>query len=159
MATRPLTGLVAGLLAGAAGVTAHNAVNYVHQAVTGKSAPSSPASGVPANTADGAADTSSKHQAAAAGPLGGTVLGLVVGAVAGSLRGVASTPPQPVASALVGLAAWGSAVAAAAATGSAPTTDAEQTLVDALSHLAFGVVTVLTLHQLVDPRTAVVGRR
>lgn len=156
MASRPLAGIAAGLLAGAAGVTAHNAVNYLHQALTGTAAPSSPASSVPARTADGAAD--SHAQSAAAGPLGGTILGVGLGAVAGALRGLSTTPPQPVASAGLGVAAWASALGAAAATGAARPATPEQTVVDALSHLAYGVVAVLTLHHLLDPRTPVAPR-
>jgi hypothetical protein len=156
MASRSLTGLAAGLLAGAAGVTAHDAVTYVHQALTGSASPSSPGSDVPAGTADGA--TPASVQSAAAGPLGGTVLGIVIGAAAGALRGLSTTPPQPVAAIGVGAAAWASALGAAAATGAARPAPPQQTAVEALSHLAYGVVTVLALHHLLDPRTPVVPR-
>ena len=77
---------------------------------------------------------------------------------AGALRGVSTTPPQPVAMAAVGGAAWGSALAAAAATGAARPTSPASTVAEAVSHLAYGAVTVLTLHWLLDPATPLVRR-
>lgn len=160
MASTTLVGLAAGALAGAAGTTAHNAVTYLHQALTGTASPSSPASDVPARTAGDADDAvvDSAKRPDAAGPLGGIGIGVGVGMLAGALRGVSTTPPQPVAALAVGGAAWAAALGASAATGNARSTSATETVVEALSHLAHGAVTVIALHWMLDPRTPVAPR-
>lgn len=161
MADNRLAGIAAGLLAGAAGATAHDAVTYLYQAVTGGTSPSSPRSNTPAATAEGAqggSPSSPDAQSAAAGPLGGVLVSLAVGAAAGALRGETATPPQPLAMAAVGGAAWGGALAGASVTGAARPTSPASTVVEAVSHLAYGVVTVLTLHWLLDPQTPLVRR-
>ena len=162
MADTRIAGIAAGLLAGAAGATAHDAVTYLYQAVTGGTSPSSPRSNTPAATAEGAqggSPSTPDAQSAAAGPLGGVLVSLAVGAAAGALRGEKATPPQPLAMATVGGAAWGSTLAAASVTGAARTTSGGAAAVEAVSHLAYGVVTVLTLHWLLDPQTPLVRRR
>lgn len=153
-------GVVAGLLAGAAGATAHNATSYLVQLATASSAPASPTGGVAADTAagfvgdDGSAHTSD-HGAVvqAAGPLGGIGIGLGVGAVAGALRSDAATPPQPLAAVALGAAAWGVSLGASTAAGAPRDLTTAAMLSDAAAHLAYGIVTVLTLHRLLDPRT------
>jgi len=155
-----LAGIAAGLLAGAAGATAHDLVNYVHHAVTGRAAPSSPTAATPTRTADQAGDDAGPtgSQAQAAGPLSGALVGVGIGGAAGGLRALSTTPPQPVAALALGGAAWGAAIAGSAATGAAPAGDVTSAVVDGLSHLAYGVVTVLTLHWLLDPRTPLISR-
>lgn len=148
-----IAGVVAGLLAGAAGATAHNAVGYLHQVLTSTPAPSSPTSTVPANTAAGAGGSGRDTRAGGAGALGGLGIAVGVGALAGALRSVATTPPQPAAAAALAAAAWGTSLAASTAGDAPRDTSPAGLAVDGLAHLAYGLVTVLTLHRLLDPLT------
>lgn len=100
---------VAGLIAGAAGTTALNAVTYLDMAIRGR-----PASAVPDETVEkiqtlfgttgsgGAADTSRRT---AMGALGGIVTGLVVGTAASYARAAGLRLPTPAGAVATGLAA------------------------------------------------------
>jgi len=68
-------------------------------------------------------------------------------------RSLSTTPPQPAAAAALGFAALGTSVAVTSATGTPRDTSAAATLVDLAAHLAYGIVTVFTLHRLLDPHT------
>lgn len=160
------TGALAGLLAGAAGATAHNATSYLVQLATATPAPASPTGGVAADTAaglagnDGAKHTSDPQVTArAAGPLGGIGIGLGVGALAGALRSEKATPPQPLAAVALGVAAWGASLGASTAAGAPRDLTTTAMLSDAAAHLAYGIVTVLALHRLLDPATPHLRRR
>ncbi len=108
---KPWTGVTAGLLAGAAGATALNAVTYLDQALTGDSPTASPAGPSVSETArqgNGAEGAQiSSVRARALGPLGGLGIGLGVGAAAGAIRGTNFTPPPALAAVLTGLVAMG----------------------------------------------------
>lgn len=145
-------GVVAGVLAGLAGAGAHNAVAYLVQLVTSTPPPASPTSATPTETARSLAGASA-GRSAAAGPLGGLGIGVGVGAVAGALRSLSTTPPQPAAAAVLGLTAWGTSAAVTSATHTPRDTSVTAMVGDLAAHLAYGLVTVLTLHRLLDPRT------
>lgn len=153
------TGLTAGMLAGAAGATALNAVNYADQAVRGNAPTSSPAG---PNVASAAAQVTKAgpNRAAALGPLGGLGVGVGIGALAGVVRGRSATPPPVLAAVLTGLAALAVGDGVALATGTArsdwkrPVT----LLRELVPHLVYGAVTGVALHRMVDPNTSAVGR-
>jgi len=95
----------------------------------------------------------SAGRSAAAGPLGGLGIGVGLGADAGALRSLSTTPPQPAAAAALAFAALGTSVTVTSATGTPRDTSAAATLGDLAAHLAYGIVTVFTLHRLLDPHT------
>lgn len=153
------TGISAGMLAGAAGATALNAVNYADQAVRGNAPTSSPAGPHVAATA-AEVTKAGPTRAAALGPLGGLGVGVGVGALAGFVRGRVATPPAVLAAALTGLAAMAVGDGVALATGTArsdwhkPVT----LLRELVPHLVYGAVTGVALHRMLDPHTTDIAR-
>lgn len=156
-----LTGLTSGLIAGAAGATALNTVTYVLQAVQG-----TPSSATPDQAAQAVVEATGaevpgspdqrQNRLEGLGPLAGYAVGLGVGAVAGALRGSTAKVPFPVAVAGVGLGAM--AISDTVMTLLKITDPRSWTpktvLSDAVPHLAYGAVTVLGLHRMLDPHTA-----
>lgn len=157
---RPFAGIVAGSLAGMAGATALNAVTYVDQVVRAR-----PAGDAPKKTVRALADAAdldlpgSAREVDArlegAGPLAGLAVGIGVGAAAGLLRGVHVTVPKLLAIAVVGLGAMALSDTVMTRLGVTEPRSwtAESLAADALPHLAYGLVTVHTLHRLLDPTT------
>ena len=144
-----------GALAGAAGTTALNAATYLDMSVRGRSTSSTPEDTVEALAGaagvdvPGDAETKS-NRLSGMGPLLGIVTG--VGALIGTLRYAGLRLPAPLAAVVVGAAAMGASDGSMTALG---VTDprqwnADSWLSDALPHLAYGAVTVATLHAL-DP--------
>ncbi|GAB2476200.1 hypothetical protein [Jatrophihabitans fulvus] len=164
--SRIWNGIVTGMLAGAAGATAKNAVSYLDQAVTQDAPPSSPQSSAVGGTAGAVTDAAPGQQssavtgnrAAALGNLGGLGIGLGVGAVAGALRGDHATPNPVVAASAVGVAAMAVGNGLAAATGQSSARSGGNLARDLVAHLAYGAVTSWALHRLLDPRTPAVAR-
>lgn len=157
------TGVTGGLLAGAAGATAKNAVSYLDQALTHDAPPSSPNSSTVAQTAGSVADAAgaetSGARVTAAGALGGLGIGLGVGAVAGVVRGANRTPNPLVAALITGLAAMGVGDGLAAVTHSSKkVTQPTQLARDVVSHTAYGAVTAYALHRILDPAPTRVSR-
>ena len=153
------SGITAGALAGAAGATALNAVDYADQAVRGDAATSSAAGPHVAATAREITGVA-PNRAAALGPLGGLGVGVVIGAVAGALRARSTTPPKPVAFVVTGLAALavGDGVALATGTARRDWNNPVTLLRDLVPHLVYGVVTGNALHRMLDPHTADIAR-
>jgi hypothetical protein len=147
--------ILRGAAAGAAGTTALNATTYVDMAARAR-----PPSSTPKRAVDELAERSGhpvpgtdeqrENRLGGLGPLAGTATGVGVGAVAGLLRPVLTRLPVPLGALLLG----GTAMAAA----DAPLAKLELTdpsswsgtdwLTDALPHLAYGLVTFLTLRAL-----------
>ena len=152
-------GLTAGVIAGAAGATALNAVTYLDQTIQGDAATSSPASGAPAAAASELTGVDATR-AAGLGPLGGLAIGLGVGAVAGLTRGANATPPPLVAAVVTGVAAMlvGDGVAVATGTAESDWASPAKLLRNLVPHLAYGVVTGAALHRMLDPRTSIIHR-
>lgn len=157
---RPLSGGVAGVLAGMAGATALNAVTYLDQAARGR-----PAGDTPGQTVNALADTAGvdvpgnaeerQNRLEGLGPLAGLAVGIGVGALSGLLRGFSIKVPKAVAAVAVGLGAMAVSDSTMAALGiSDPRSWTPSSVaMDAIPHLAYGAVTVATLHRLLDPRT------
>jgi hypothetical protein len=146
---------MAGLLAGAAGTTALNAVTYADMALRGRAA-----SGVPERLVDrlglplGDDEKASNRRQAVA-----TLLGIGVGLGVGAAYGLAGGAPRTPA----GLAAGAVALAVAASlAGDGPpvalgltdprTWTAADWLSDVVPHLTYGVVTAVTYDQLTRKR-------
>ncbi len=159
MAT-PFAGVVAGMIAGAAGSTALNAVSYADQALRGR-----PAGDTPAETARTLADVTDvtvpggpderQNRFEGLGPLAGLAVGVGVGALAGVLRSYRVKIPKGLSAVTVGLGAMAiSDTTMAALKVSEPKDWTAGTVVaDAVPHLAYGLVTTAALHRLLDPRT------
>lgn len=157
---RPLSGAVAGILAGMAGATALNAVTYADQAIRAR-----PAGDTPGQTVNALADTAGigvpggaderQNRLEGLGPLAGLAVGVGVGALSGILRGFSVKVPKLVAATVIGLGAMGiSDTTMTALKVSDPRSWTPGSVAaDAIPHLAYGVVTVLTLHRLLDPQT------
>ncbi|MDQ6752399.1 MAG: hypothetical protein M3017_03050 [Actinomycetota bacterium] len=162
---RPVRGLVAGAVAGAAGTTALNAVTYLDMVLRAR-----PASGTPETTVQKMADLAGvqipgddeqrKNRVAGLGPLSGLAVGVGVGAVLGVGRAAGCRP---------GLFACSLAAAAAALVGSnGPMTvlgvtdprrwSAVDWVSDLVPHLIYGVVTAAALQGL-DPAICRTSRR
>ena len=152
-------GLSAGILAGAAGATALNAVNYADQAVRGN-APTSSAAGPHVASTAAEVTKAGPVRAAALGPLGGLGVGVAVGALAGLVRGSAATPPPVLAAVATGLVAMAAGDGVALATGTArPDWRAPVTLLrELVPHLVYGAVTGIALHRMLDPQATDVRR-
>ena len=158
--SRPLTGAVAGLFAGAAGATALNLVTYVDQALRAR-----PATDTPGQAVNALSDTigvdvpggpdERQNRLEGLGPLAGLAVGLGVGAVAGALRGYSIKVPKVVAAAVIGLGAMAiSDTTMTALKVSDPRSWTPATVArDAIPHLAYGAVTTAALHLMLDPRT------
>lgn len=146
-----------GLLAGAAGATALNAVTYAQQAVQG-----TPSSATPDQAAQAVAQAagvdvpgdadSKQNRLEGLGPLSGFAVGLGVGALAGLLRARGVRLPALVAAAAVGLGAMGISDATMAALGITDPRSwtASSVAQDAAPHLVYGAVTVLALRRMLD---------
>jgi hypothetical protein len=144
-----------GGLAGAAGTTALNAATYLDMAARGRPASSTPEdtvevlAGKVGVTVPGGEDTR-PNRLSGLGALLGTATGVGIGAVFGALRYAGLRLPGPVAAVAAG------GVAMVASNGSMTAlgvTDPREWhaigwLSDALPHLAYGAVTVATLHAL-----------
>ena len=160
--TKAWAGISAGLLAGAAGATAKNAVSYLDQASTGSEPVSSPTGSTVTNTATTAsavaAQTVDRTRGAALGPLGGLAIGVGVGAAAGLMRGSNATPNPVVAAVVMGVAAMGVGDGVAAAAGQSPSFSANKLIRDLVAHLSYGAVTGYALHRMLDPHTSKVAR-
>jgi hypothetical protein len=142
--------IAAGLLAGAAGTTALNAVTYADMALRGRAA-----SEVPARLVDRVAgavglklgdDETAAHRRQGLAALSGFAIGLGVGAaygLAGGARG-----PAGIAAGAVGLAVAASLASEAPATvlglTDPRTWPADAWVSDLVPHLAYGVVTAVT---------------
>ncbi len=162
--SRVLSGLTSGLLAGAAGATALNALTYAQQAVKG-----TPSSATPDQTAQAVVESvggsvpgnpdARQNRLEGMGPLAGYGVGLGVGALGGVLRALRVKVPFPVAAAGLGLGAMALSDGVMSAVGITdprswtPSSVAQ----DAVPHLIYGAVTVLALHRMIDPRTVTVG--
>lgn len=157
---RPLSGAVAGILSGMAGATALNVVTYVDQAVRAR-----PAGDTPGQTVNALADTAGlevpggaedrQNRLEGLGPLAGLAVGMGVGALSGILRGFSIKVPKAVASMAVGLGAMAiSDTTMTLLEVSDPRSwTVRSVAADVLPHLAYGAVTVATLHRLLDPQT------
>lgn len=158
--SRRTAGLTSGLLAGAAGATALNLVTYAKQALQG-----TPSSATPDQAAEavvrsvgaevpGSPDTR-QNRLEGLGPLSGLAVGLGVGALGGLLRAQTVKVPFAVAAAALGLGAMAISDSVMTALGiTDPRTWTASTVVnDAGPHLAYGAVTVLALHRMLDPHT------
>lgn len=161
---RPIAGIVAGSLAGMAGATALNATTYLDQVVRARPGGDTPQQAVSklADVAGLDIPGSSREVDArldGAGPLAGLAVGIGVGAAAGLLRGIHIKVPKLLAIAAVGLGAMALSDTVMTKLGiTEPRTwTAESIAADALPHLAYGLVTVHTLHRLLDPTTPQVG--
>lgn len=144
-----------GALAGAAGTTALNAATYLDMAGRGR-----PPSSTPENTVEvlagkvgvqvpGGADTRPNRLSGLAALLG-TATGVGVGALFGALRYAGLRLPGPVAAVAAGAAAMGASDGSMTALGVTDPREwgASGWLSDVLPHLAYGAVTVATLHAL-----------
>jgi hypothetical protein len=147
--------VMAGLLAGAAGTTALDAVTYADMALRGR-----PASGVPEKLVDRLGlplgdeeKASNRRQAVAA------LVGMGVGVGVGAAYGLTGGPPRTPAGLLAGALAL---AAAASLAGDGPpvalgltdprTWTAADWLSDAVPHLAYGVVAAVTYDRLTCKR-------
>jgi hypothetical protein len=158
--SRLLTGITSGLLAGAAGATALNAVTYAQQAARG-----TPSSATPDQAAQAAVEAvgarvpgspdTRQNRLEGLGPLTGYGVGLGVGAVAGVLRAYWVKVPIALAPAIVGLGAMAISDGVMTALGiTDPRAWTPASVInDAVPHLAYGSATVLALHRMLDPHT------
>lgn len=157
---RFVTGITSGLLAGAAGATALNAFTYAQQAVKGTLSSATPDQAAQATIeaagghVPGTPDQQ-QNRLEGLGPLSGYGVGLGVGALAGLLRAYRVKVPIGLAPVIVGLGAMAISDGVMTALGiSDPRTWTTSSIVDdALPHLAYGGVTVLALHRMIDPHT------
>jgi hypothetical protein len=157
---RPIAGGFAGVLAGAAGATALNLVTYMDQAARAR-----PAGDTPGQTVNALADKAGigvpgnadqrENRLEGLGPLAGLAVGLGVGAISGLLRGYTIKVPKAVAAVAIGLGAMGisDATMTALKVSNPKTWTPGSVAADAIPHLAYGAITTLTLHLLLDPRT------
>lgn len=145
--TSILSGLARGAAAGAAGVTALNAVTYLDMAYRARPASDTPqqlveraADGVGLDVPGGEKERQNRLQGL--GPLAGILTGVAVGAAAGALRAAGVRLPAGLAAPLVGLAAMAGADLPLAATGlSDPRTwSTVDWAADLVPHLAYGAV-------------------
>lgn len=156
----PIAGIAAGIIAGAAGTTALNAVSYADQALRGR-----PGGSSPKQTVDALADAAgvdvpggreaSGNRSEGLGALAGMGVGIGVGIAASLLRTERVKAPKGVAAVAVGLGAMAISDSVMAALGISDPREWTSTTVamDALPHLAYGLMTTATLHRLLDPRT------
>jgi hypothetical protein len=145
--TSILSGALRGAAAGAAGVTALNAVTYLDMAFRARPASDTPqqlvervAAGVGVEVPGGEEERQNRLQGL--GPLAGILTGVAVGALAGALRAAGLRLPAVVAAPLVGLTAMAGADGPLAATGlSDPRTwAASDWAADLVPHLTYGAV-------------------
>ncbi len=140
--------IIKGLIAGAAGTAALNAVTYLDMLTRGR-----PSSSVPADTADRLADSvgvefgdedEGQARRTAAGALMGYGAGLGIGALYGALEGRTRDLPRPVSAVLVGLAAMAGSDVPATMTGATDPRrwNATSWLADLVPHLVYGAATV-----------------
>lgn len=162
--SRALSGLTSGLIAGAAGATALNAWTYAQQALQGTPSSATPdqaaqavVQSVGGQVPGGPAEVANRLEGM--GPLAGYGVGLGVGSLAGLLRALRVKVPFPVAVAVVGLGAMAVSDTVMSAVGiTDPRTWTPASVAqDAVPHLAYGAVTVLALHRMIDPHTMQVG--
>jgi hypothetical protein len=144
-----------GALAGAAGTTALNAATYLDMAARGR-----PSSSTPQDTVEAMARTigaevpgdeeTRQNRLSGLGALLGTVSGVGVGALLGTLRYAGLRLPAPLATLAAGAAAMAASNGGMTALGVTDPRqwDANGWLSDALPHLAYGAVTIATLHAL-----------
>jgi hypothetical protein len=144
-----------GALAGAAGTTALNAASYLDMAVRGRPASSTPEQSVEAIAARAGVEIPGEgetrdNRVAGLAPLFGTATGIGVGVVFGLLRWAGLRLPGPVGAVVVGGTAMAAADVSLTRLGLTDPKEwgAAGWLSDALPHLAYGAVTVATLHAL-----------
>lgn len=151
-ARRLLAGAATGMVAGAAGTTALNAATYLDMVVRGR-----PASGTPEDTVVELASRSGvgvpgdrehrAHRVSGLGPLLGIATGVGVGAAAGVVHAGGLRMPFPAAALLTSAAAMVAANGPMSAVGISDPRgwSGADWAADALPHLAYGVVTKLTI--------------
>lgn len=161
---RPFAGIVAGSLAGMAGATALNATTYLDQAVRAR-----PAGSTPRQTVGKLADAAGvdipgsgkevDNRLEGMGQLAGYGVGIGVGALAGLLRGSHVKVPKLLAIVAVGLGAMALSDTVMTRLGVTEPQEwtAESIAADAIPHLAYGFITVHTMHRLLDPTTPLVS--
>jgi hypothetical protein len=144
-----------GALAGAAGTTALNAATYLDMAGRGR-----PASSTPEDTVELLAgkvgvkvpgdEDSRRNRLSGLGAVLGTATGVGIGAAFGALRYAGLRLPGPVAAVAAGAAAMAASDGSMTALGVTDPRRWDRTswLADVLPHLAYGAVTVATLHGL-----------
>lgn len=147
-----------GALAGAAGTTALNATTYLDMAARGRSSSSTPQDTVEALAGTVGAqvpgdEETKPNRLTGLGSLLGIATGVGVGTLLGSLRYAGLRLPAPLAAVAAGALAIGATDGSMAALGVTDprTWDADSWLSDALPHLAYGTVTIATLHALDRP--------
>ncbi len=145
--TSILSGALRGAAAGAAGVTALNAVTYLDMTYRARPASDTPQQLVE-RVADGVgvdvpgSEDERQNRLQGLGPLAGILTGVAVGAVAGAVRAAGVRLPAAVAAPLVGAAAMAGADVPLAVTRlSDPRTwAASDWAADVVPHLAYGAV-------------------
>jgi hypothetical protein len=144
-----------GALAGAAGTTALNAATYLDMAGRGRPASSTPEDAVEVLAGKVGVDVpgdedSRRNRLSGLGAVLGTAMGVGVGAVLGALRYAGLRLPGPVATVVAGAVAMAASNGPMTAVGVTDPRQWDRTswLSDALPHLAYGAVTVATLHGL-----------
>ena len=161
---RALTGITSGMLAGAAGATALNAYTYAQQAVKGTASSATPDQAAQAVVESVGAEVPGdaderQNRLEGLGPLSGYAVGLGVGALGGLLRAFGVKIPIGLAPVVLGLGAMALSDSAMTALGITDPRSwtASTVLNDAVPHLAYGAVTTLALHRMIDPHTIQVG--
>jgi hypothetical protein len=144
-----------GALAGAAGTTALNAATYLDMAARGRPASPTPEKSVEVLASRAGVDIpgdgeTRQNRLAGLGPLLGAGTGVGVGVVFGLLRRAGFHLPGPVGAVVVGATAMAASDVSMTRLGVTDPKewDAAGWLSDALPHLAYGAVTVATLHGL-----------
>ena len=152
---RLLRWVLAGAAAGAAGTTALNAVTYLDMAARGR-----PSSSTPQDTVEKLSQTAGvpipgdqqmrANRVAGLGPLTGLLAGVGTGAVLGAVRAFGIRPGLAVGSLAAAAGAMAASTAPMAAMGITDPRSwtAEAWASDIIPHLAYGVVTVVTLQKL-----------
>ena len=149
------TGILAGMVGGAAGTAALNAATYLDMAVRGRPSSSTPEETVEAIeerlpvSVPGEGETR-ENRVSGLASLSGIVTGIGVGAVFGVLHRAGLRPPMPVGAVLVGLAAMASTdVSMARLRVTDPSRwSAADWLSDLAPHLVYGAVAYATLKAL-----------
>jgi hypothetical protein len=151
--------LVRGLISGAAGSSALNIVTYLDMAVRGRPESQLPAQDVERLTSLAGVDLggdeqTAEHRKTALGSLLGYVSGLGIATAYAAAQPLLDGAPVPLRAMLVGAAAMAATDAASAALGVTDprTWSATSWLSDAVPHLAYGAVTVVTHDALASER-------
>ncbi|MFI7677347.1 DUF6789 family protein [Actinophytocola sp. NPDC049390] len=145
--------IVRGIVAGAAGTTALNAVTYLDMALRARASSTTPEDTVrkvealthTSLSARGPDSDAARNRRAGLGALVGITTGVALGALYGVVRSRLPRPPAPLLGVGAGLAATASTAAPMAALGVTDprTWSATSWLSDLVPHLAYGLVTAL----------------